>query len=165
MQSSDKRNPHPVPPLSEGEGELKFMLMTARASRARTMFRLLRSSSFRARSLRRRSTPAEEALWTPMRDREVEGAKFRRQHPIGPFFVDFYCHEARLVVEADGAPHFPPPSGQATRDARLRTWGLEVVRFENSEIIEDGERVLDTLRLILRSRLPPPLPPGEGAGR
>jgi very-short-patch-repair endonuclease len=69
--------------------------------------KLLRHPTFRARALRRSVTAAEQALWNLLRNRRLDGAKFRRQKPLGPFIVDFYCEAAKLVIEADGAGHFP----------------------------------------------------------
>ena len=129
------------------------------------MTRLRRPETFRARELRRAATPAEIALWQRLRSRKLSGWKFRRQQPLGPYFADFYCEEAGLVVEADGAHHFPPSPKQIVRDDCLRLCGVDVLRFENREILEDIERVLETIRLALATRAaPPPLPPGEGAG-
>ena len=83
------------------------------------MPRLLRTRTFQARALRYSSTVAEQQLWQMLRGRQVMQAKFRRQHPIGPFIVDFFCKEARLVLEADGAPHFPKPPRDRRRDSWL----------------------------------------------
>lgn len=119
--------------------------------------RLLRQSTYRARQLRRAATPAERHLWKFLRNRRLEGAKFRRQHPVGDaYIVDFFCLEAALVVEADGAPHFPPTREQLVRDTFLSACGLLVLRFENCDILDDTERVLGHIRFALRERLPPP---------
>jgi very-short-patch-repair endonuclease len=100
-------------------------------------------------------------LWELLRGRRLHGAKFRRQQPIGPYIVDFYCEEARLVVEADGAPHVPRPAHDVLRDRWLETMGLTVLRFFNQEILMHPDRVLERLHERLRSL---PLPPGEGRG-
>ena len=89
------------------------------------------------------------------------GAKFRRQHPLGPFVVDFYCAEAWLVVEADGAPHFPRPLCDVARDHWLENVGCTVLRFPNRQILEDLPSVLETIRRRLSAS---PLPSGEGSG-
>lgn len=127
------------------------------------MSRLLRASTFRARALRRSATRAERTLWALLRGRRLQGAKFRRQHPLGPYFVDFFCEEARLVVEVDGAHHFPPPRRDRVRDALLRAAGLTVLRFTNHEVLTQPERVLQHIRSFL-PQLAAPLPPGEGMG-
>ena len=97
-----------------------------------------------ARKLRREQTTAEEVLWALVRDRQILKLKFRRQQQVGPFIVDFYCHQARLVVELDGGIHSTPE--QALRDANreiyLRENRLRVLRFANEQIFEDPESVL-----------------------
>ena len=115
------------------------------------MPRLLRESTYRARRLRRSATPAEQALWTLIRARRLDGAKFRRQQPLGPYIVDFFCERAGLVIELDGAPHFPRPRRDQVRDALLRAAGLTVVRFANREVFEHVDRVLEVIRSKLRS--------------
>ena len=110
--------------------------------------RLLRASTYRARALRRRSTPAEQALWARLRRWQL-GAKFRRQQPLGPYIADFFCEEARLVVEVDGAPHFPRPRRDIVRDAMLRLAGLTVLRFTNADVFGDPDRVLEGIRVHL----------------
>jgi very-short-patch-repair endonuclease len=122
------------------------------------MARLLREETFRARALRRAATPAERALWKLLRSRAL-GGKFRRQHPIGPFVVDFFCVESWLVVEADGAPHFPRPPRDVARDHWLRLVGCTVLRFPNRQIMEDPDSVLLAIRRRLHAS---PLPSGEG---
>jgi len=123
------------------------------------MPRLLREQTFRGRRLRRAATPAERHLWEFLRDRRLEGAKFRRQHPIGPYLADFFCAAAALVIEADGAPHYPPPQRQLRRDALLAVAGVLVLRFENEVILFETERVLDRIRPALRARLVSPFTP------
>ena len=110
-----------------------------------------------ARALRRRSTPAEQMLWQMLRGRQVMHAKFRRQHPIGPFVVDFFCKQSRLVIEADGAPHFPRPSRDRRRDAWFAAAGLVVLRLPNHLILCHPDRVLDEIRRLLAAQLPSPL--------
>ena len=90
----------------------------------------------RARDLRQSMTEAERKLWFALRDRRFRGLKFRRQVPIGPFIVDFFCVEARLVIEADGGQHSESPQ-DAARDAWLRAQGLVVLRLWNDDILRD----------------------------
>lgn len=113
------------------------------------MGRLLCQATFRARALRRRATAAERVLWKLLRDRRLDGAKFRRQQPMGPFIVDFYCEEAKLVIEADGAGHFPTPPRDVSRDRLLGAVGIRVLRFENSQILHDPDHVLSVIRTAL----------------
>ena len=97
-----------------------------------------------------------------LRNRQLQGAKFRRQQPLGPFIVDFFCEEAGLVVEADGAHHYPVPDHQRERDRWLQAAGLLVLRFPNRDILQRPDMVLSVIRAALRDS--PPLPPGEGVG-
>jgi very-short-patch-repair endonuclease len=125
------------------------------------MPRLQREPTYRARSLRRAATPAERALWALLRDRALDDVKFRRQHPLGRFIVDFFCVEAAIVVEADGAPHFPRPARDIARDRWLKLIGCTVLRFPNRLILESPNVVLDRIRHHLANS---PLPSGEGPG-
>ena len=122
-----------------------------RRPNARLMSRLLRPLTYRARALRRAETAAERELWRSLRGRKLEGAKFRRQQPLGPFVVDFFCDEARLVIEANGAPHFPSPPRDRTRDRWLAIAGLTVLRFENCQILEHTAAGLDHIRQAIRA--------------
>jgi len=95
-----------------------------------------------ARELRRRETEAETVLWAALRDRQVAGLKFRRQRPAGPFVLDFYCAEHRLVIEVDGGVHDEQREQDAARTAILEQYGYRVVRFRNEEILTDLLAVL-----------------------
>ncbi|MNN45390.1 hypothetical protein D3C81_1597240 [compost metagenome] len=101
-----------------------------------------------ARHLRRRQTDAERWLWGFLRDRRFLGLKFRRQVPHGPYVLDFYCHERRLVIELDGGQHLDS-SRDEERDAWLRSQGLMVLRFWNSDVLVRTEVVLESIRLAL----------------
>jgi very-short-patch-repair endonuclease len=114
--------------------------------------RLARPATYRSRALRMKATTAEEILWAALRGRRLSGAKFRRQHPIGPFVVDFFCVEAQLAVEADGASHFPTPPREQERDGLLAARGIRVLRFSNDEILIDPERVLRMIEEHVRAR-------------
>ena len=113
------------------------------------MPRLRRPETFRARALRRAATPAETALWALLRGRRVGGAKFRRQQPLGPFVVDFFCAEARLIVEADGGYHEAVADRDAARDHWLGDFGFTVLRLTNDEILEQPARALLRIRHAL----------------
>ncbi|HEX4260428.1 MAG TPA: endonuclease domain-containing protein [Acetobacteraceae bacterium] len=112
-----------------------------------------------ARAMRREATPAERALWRGLQARRLGGLKFRRQVPIGPFVVDFYCPEAKLVIEVDGETH-ADPSADADRTAFLEARGMGVIRFWNNEVLGNLEGVLEGIARAASS--PPPL---EGGGR
>jgi len=94
-----------------------------------------------ARKLRRAVTAAEQRAWWLLRDRNLLGMKFRRQHPIGKFVVDFYCQQSRLVVELDGGVHAQPSQMRkdSTKDAYLKRLGIRVLRLPNGMVLEDPE--------------------------
>src|SRR5437870_1850810 len=91
----------------------------------------------RARTLRSEQTEAERLLWSQLRNRGLGGAKFKRQQPFGPYFLDFYCRQAKVSLEIDGGQHFEPPAIAADeeRTAFLESRGLAVLRFTNSEVM------------------------------
>jgi len=97
-----------------------------------------------ATGLRRNTTDAERRLWAALRDRRLQGYKFRRQHPIGPFIVDFACTKHHLVIEADGGQHDESPS-DARRTAWLEGQGWRVIRFWNNDILANTEGVVSTI--------------------
>ncbi|MFZ5670654.1 MAG: endonuclease domain-containing protein [Pseudomonadota bacterium] len=97
-----------------------------------------------ARKMRREPVANERALWKLLRDRRLEGLKFRRQVPIGRYIADFVCFQHRLIVEADGPTHEDSVHDQ-TRDAWLRSEGFRVLRFPNREIEDYPSRVLDRI--------------------
>lgn len=118
-----------------------------------------------ARKLRRRATPAERAVWALVRDRRLLGLKFRRQHPIRGFIVDFYCAELGLVLEIDGAIHHDPQrcAYDTERSAVLEGLGLRVARLANDECTEDSlRRLLATLETSTTSPSPGPRERGQG---
>lgn len=118
----------------------------------------------KARRLRQRQTPAEEFLWELLRNRQLVGAKFRRQHEFGPYICDFYCHEALLVIECDGGYHdaLDQRERDKRRDMYLRECGLTVVRFTNAEVLHETERVLERIAVHLAGPSPHPPPRGRG---
>ena len=96
--------------------------------------------------MRRGPTPAEDMLWQRLRDRQLDGFKFRRQHSIDRFIVDFYCPEARLAVELDGPVHEQSVERDAIRQELLERRGLRVLRFTNDQAIESADAVLARIR-------------------
>ena len=92
-------------------------------------------------------TPAEKALWRLLRDRSLAHLKFRRQHPIGDYITDFYCHELKLVVEVDGDIHQLPErkAADADREADLKSLGFTVLRFTNQQVLASPRWVLRTI--------------------
>jgi very-short-patch-repair endonuclease len=100
-----------------------------------------RSSIERARQLRHDSTIPERILWGLIHGGRLGGLKFRRQHPIGPFFADYYCHEAKLIVELDGMSHDSRGEADRRREAYMRKSGLTVLRIGNDDVLRDLEAV------------------------
>ncbi|WP_164927078.1 DUF559 domain-containing protein [Chlorobaculum tepidum] len=115
-----------------------------------------------ARQLRKEQTDAEQLLWFLLRDRRLAGLKFRRQHPVEPYVVDFYCHEARLAVELDGGQHNEPDerARDAKREAFLEGKGIRILRFWNNDVLQNTEGVLQAIYDALVS-LTPALSQGE----
>jgi type I restriction enzyme M protein len=135
---------HPLP-KAEGRGGFKFQGLVDQA-----------------RELRKKQTPTEDVLWQLLRDRQFADLKFRRQHQIGDYIVDFFCPEYALVVELDGAVHETSDRKKkdTKRDTYLRSLGHTVLRFTNARVFDDTEGVL---REIVSSR-PSPSGRGEGEG-
>ena len=96
-----------------------------------------------AKQLRRRMTDAERRLWQYLRAGRLEGLKFRRQHPVPPYIVDFCCVEARLVVELDGSQH--SPAADAARTRYLQSQGWRVVRFWDNDVLREVEAVVTAI--------------------
>jgi very-short-patch-repair endonuclease len=117
----------------------------------------------RARAMRHAPTDAELRLWRLLRDRRLDGLKFRRQVPVGPYIVDFLCVGAKLIVEADGSQHAENVRDDV-RDAYLLREGWHVVRFWNHELIQNQEGVLETI-LAHAGLLNGALSPSSGASR
>ena len=106
-----------------------------------TRRRQTRSQTERARELRISSTQPERILWNALRERYVAGLKFRRQVPIGKYFVDFCCPDANLVVELDGESHEGRQRHDATRTQFLESCGFRVFRVTNDDVVDDVEAV------------------------
>jgi very-short-patch-repair endonuclease len=117
----------------------------------------------RAKELRKNMTPAECILWERLRDRMLAGNKFRRQHPIGAYIIDFYCAEARLVIEIDGGIHLGQVDADANRSRELEAQGYRVIRFTNEQIETNLELVLSSIQTACQLRTPRPHA-GEGQG-
>src|SRR5665213_1778767 len=116
-----------------------------------------------ARRLRRDRTDAERALWFRLRDRRLDGLKFRRQAPIKSYVVDFCCETARLIVELDGGQHAERSAEDVKRTADLEAFGYLVLRFWNTDVLQNMDGVLETI-VSTASQEPPhpnPLPNGE----
>ena len=107
-----------------------------------------------ARNLRQSSTDAEQLLWSLLRNRRLAGHKFRRQHPIAPYALDFYCESAKLAVDLDGGQHNTEEARlhDEIRSKFLAEHGIRVLRFSNHEILTETEVVLAAIHKALTAR-------------
>jgi very-short-patch-repair endonuclease len=114
----------------------------------------------RARALRRKPTWAEKLMWSWLRDRRFSAYKFRRNHPCGIYFLDFYCREASLSIELDGGQHgFPDHQAHdAERTRFLASMGIKELRFWNGQLRREKQFVCDVIFNALQERAPHPLP-------
>src|SRR6266487_2798705 len=103
----------------------------------------------RARELRTNMTPAERFVWDRLRFRQIGGFKFRRQHPLGPFIVDFVCLERKLVLELDGGQHATPTEEDTRRTAWLNERGYRVYRLWNHEAFTDWDNAAERIWQLL----------------
>lgn len=123
------------------------------------------------RTLRNNLTPAEATLWTLLKGKQLEGRKFRRQHSVGNYVLDFYCTTERLCVELDGAYHFTEDGMRydEERTAYLNSVDIRVVRFENKQVFDDPGGVLDEIKRNFRNQAQPLSPadssPSQGSSR
>ncbi len=104
----------------------------------------------RARELRRNETEAERRLWRAIRDRQLSGAKFRRQVPLASYVADLACFESRLIIEIDGGQHADHRAYDEQRSRTLIAQGYRVLRFWNNEIMENLDGVLETIQTALK---------------
>jgi very-short-patch-repair endonuclease len=123
---------------------------------------LLTRTLQQARQLRETVNDAEQRLWRNLRAGRLNGLKFRRQHPIPPYAVDFYCGSVKLVIELDGSQH--NESADATRTRYLESLGLGVLRYWDNEVLQQTEMVLESILSACENRTltPTPLPEGDG---
>jgi len=120
-----------------------------------------------ARKLRHNQTDAENLLWRHLRNRQLNGFKFRRQYWIESYIVDFACVEQKIVVELDGGQHASETmrTNDRKRTAFLESHGFKVLRFWNNEIIQETKAVLETIMAVLQNTTPhPTLSPQRGEG-
>jgi very-short-patch-repair endonuclease len=110
-----------------------------------------------ARRLRKDQTNAEKLLWSILRSRQLLGLKFRRQHSIGPYILDFYCHAYKLCIELDGGQHYTSKGqqGDEARAAILQTRGVHILRFSDLDVLKNLEGVLLTVVEKVTSLTPP----------
>ena len=96
-----------------------------------------KSQKFKRQYLRNNATEAERNLWSKLKGKQILGQKFRRQHGIGPFIVDFYCHECKLAIEIDGTTHWTKEAKEydRRREEYIKQYGVRFLRFTNSAIV------------------------------
>jgi len=101
-----------------------------------------------AKQLRYTQTEAEQKLWSLLRNRQLKGKKFRRQHPIADYVLDFYCHECKLAVELDGEHHNQEEVKEydVARTKFLNESGIKVLRFWNEEVVNDMDKVIERIK-------------------
>lgn len=104
------------------------------------------------KNLRKSLTPAEAFLWKQIQNKKLEGRKFRRQHSVENYILDFYCFEERLAIELDGQVHFNPAAieNDTRRTERLNQLGIKVIRFENKMVFENLQEVLEEIKANFR---------------
>jgi ATP-dependent helicase HrpA/adenine-specific DNA-methyltransferase len=105
------------------------------------------SPTTRARELRRNASDAELRLWSRLRGGQIDGVRFRRQQPIGPYIVDFFCPAAGLIIEVDGGQH---ADEAPTRQRWLESNGYRVIRFWNNEVLTNTDGVMQLIAAALR---------------
>jgi len=103
----------------------------------------------RAGELRKESTPAEHKLWAYLRNNELNGVNFRRQHAIGRFIVDFVSIKHKLVIELDGSQHLEQGERDTERTQYLESQGYKVIRFLNDKVINDIEGIICAIEFVL----------------
>ena len=112
-----------------------------------------------ARELRKSQTDTERKIWSRLRNRQLAGLKFRRQHEIGPYFADFACVDLKLIVELDGGQHADDIAKDASRTAYLKQEGWTVLRFWNNETLEKTNDVLEEILRVANTLTPTLTPP------
>ncbi|HEX9757084.1 MAG TPA: endonuclease domain-containing protein, partial [Nitrospiria bacterium] len=124
-------------------------------------------SNARAKNLRKRPTESEHRLWGRLRAKQIEELKFRRQAPIGPYIVDFVCHEKRIIIEVDGGQHSLERDRDAQREKWLHEQGYRVLRFWNHEVLTNMDGILGVIRETCLNHPPltPPIQGGEVRGK
>ena len=137
---------YPVPPPAGGRGPGGG---PARPFKSR--------DTIRAKSLRNQASPPERHLWQHLRNRQLNGHKFSRQIPVDPYFADFLCREAKLIIELDGSTHDRSADYDTSRDAYCRQQGFTVLRFQNADVIGNLEGVLSRITATL-AQMPTPGP-------
>jgi 2-methylaconitate isomerase len=125
----------------------------------------MKQSIVKARKLRKNSTNAERFLWQHLRLRQINGDRFRRQRPVGPYILDFVCLEKRLAIEVDGGQHNDASSRDWQRDEWLRRQGFVVLRFWNHDVLTQIDAVKEVIWNALKENPLLRPPPRRGGGK
>jgi len=146
--------------LPGGEGQDEGELKNKLHFRAAFSILTLMADTEHARQLRKKESWAEKIMWRCLRDRRFSGYKFRRQHPLGIYYLDFFCEEAELNIELDGSQHGFPDQRKhdAAREKFLQSRGIKTLRFWNSHLRRNAQSIRDTIFEELQKRAPHPLP-------
>ncbi len=104
-----------------------------------------------ARELRQNMTEAEKLLWERLKKKQLDGHRFRRQHPVYRYVLDFYCHEKNLAIELDGGVHRKSEEYDEFRDETLKSTGIETLRFSNDDVFNNIDQVLTEIKERLSS--------------
>ena len=125
------------------------------------MLKYNRNNKSKARALRSRMTDAEQRLWSRLRRKQVLGVPFYRQKPIGEYIVDFHAPAAKLVIEVDGSQHLGSQGRKrdARRDGDLQQMGLRVLRFDNLQVLQEADAVLEAIHRAVEMALTVKIPP------
>jgi len=105
-----------------------------------------------ARRLRKTPTDAEKRLWSRLRLQQLDGHRFRRQHPMGRYVVDFVCLAEKLIIEVDGGQHAIPSANEDARTLFLEKEGFQIVRFWNNDVLANTDGVLEAIREALGNK-------------
>lgn len=118
------------------------------------MERSVSTDFLNAKKLRENQTEAEEKFWLAVKDNQIEGYKFRRQHPLSIYIADFYCHALKLVIEIDGGYHLVEVQQllDKKRIANLEFQGLNVIRFTNEEVMYRLPEVIDKIKAFIKNK-------------
>lgn len=141
-----KNHPIPSPSPREGKGAHDVGGMGYETTISRETRDLLIGES---RTMRKNPTQAEAVLWRQLRERQLKGHKFRRQHIIGPYIVDFYCPSKKLIIEIDGPIHQKQIQYDLDREEALITAGYEIIRFKNNEVLMNISNVVERILMVL----------------
>ena len=144
-----------IPPKLGGPGGRKYPCYRIRSMKnSRRIRGTTREIEEAAKSMRQNLTPAEALLWNALRGRQLAGLKFRCQHPVGCFILDFYCPACKLAIEVDGGIHAEQQDRDRARTEQLQSFGYTVLRFANEDVFNDLPRVLEQIAEVAKTLVP-----------